>query len=424
MSSHIKKVISPPPPLLVAFENPALQNRCFAIALLLGLLWIALGTGDWFMRFHKFGWERSFIVRGAAESAVRDESRVVTNAPYSGGDLSRLIGIRAVAARHEEDRPAATNFFDAYGFRNLPPLLDDYPVVVVGDSYAATGPRMEDTFPAQLSEAIGQPVYNHAVEGRGTFWAIVRFFAAERFRGKEPRVVVWPVIEREVAGAYFEGGLYQISQTEPSAGAKASSAARMDWSQLQPATLRRSLPNTSAFSQIANRIWNRVRYAVFHQVNPAVVPSSSPASGGPMLFYSEAVRFQKWTDSERDLRHLVHAVTNIAAIARSRGMELVFVLIPDKERIYADALPALVRAGMPPDVLPEVERQFRAAGLHVVNLLPVFESAARRGELLFWRDDTHWNPAGVRLAAQTVAPEVRRLSRDPEAHLQNVRGKP
>ena len=38
----------------------------------------------------------------------------------------------------------------------------------------------------------------------------------------------------------------------------------------------------------------------------------------------------------------------------------------------------------------------------VVNLMPVFQEATARGEQLYWRDDTHWNDAGIRLAAEEL----------------------
>jgi len=247
--------------------------------------------------------------------------------------------------------------------------------------------------------------------GRGTFWAIVRFFASERFRDNEPRVLIWPVIEREIAGGYFEGGLYQVLSAKSGTGTAGGSG--IDWGQLNPKTLHQNLPNTSAFGLLSSRIWNRARYAMFGQLNPVVTPSACDAAGGPMLFYTEALMTERWSDDQRSVSQLVHASSNLTAAAQQRGMSLLFVLVPDKERIYSDALPEYARQNVRPTVLPDVEQRFRAAGLKVVNLLPAFQSAAQHGELLYWRDDTHWDPAGVRLAAQIAAPEVRRLLNSP-----------
>jgi hypothetical protein len=164
---------------------------------------------------------------------------------------------------------------------------------------------------------------------------------------------------------------------------------------------------------LSGRIWNRLRYSIFGQLNPAVVPSTRDVAGKPMLFYAEALKCESWRDEDRDIFHVVRASKYLSDFAKSRGIELLFVLIPDKERIYEEAISAAARRGVRPSIVPDVEREFGKAGLHVVSLLPEFQTAARNGALLYWRDDTHWNPEGVRLAAKTVSPEVLRLLHAP-----------
>ncbi|MCB0229555.1 MAG: hypothetical protein KDH90_10570, partial [Anaerolineae bacterium] len=44
-----------------------------------------------------------------------------------------------------------------------------------------------------------------------------------------------------------------------------------------------------------------------------------------------------------------------------------------------------------------------ALAIPCLLLLPVFASAARRGGPLYFSQDIHWNPAGHRLAAETIA---------------------
>lgn len=409
MSSHIKTELSSPPPLLTSFESAA-PRRCFVLMLCVGFVWLALGAVDWAKRFQHFGWHRGFVIRSVAAQMERAEVVVLTNGVSRGGDLSKLLGIPAVASRYEEDRPAATNHFDAAGFRNPPKGADSYSVVVVGDSYAATGPRFEDSLSAQLAARLGLPVYNHAAEGRGTFWAAARFFASEKFRGHEPRVLVWPLIEREIAGAYFAGGYFQILSAGKVAPNVAAQSARVDWNQIAPASLRKSLPNSSAYSLKAGQYWNWIRFAVFGQVNPYVIPSAGEVAGGPMLFYSEGIRAHRWSDEQRKPEATAKALRDISTLAAERGITVLFVLVPDKERVYSAALPAHIRASVRPSFLPVVEDAMRRDGVGCINLDENFRRHAEAGgEALFWRDDTHWNPAGVALASEVVAPRVREL---------------
>jgi hypothetical protein len=54
--------------------------------------------------------------------------------------------------------------------------------------------------------------------------------------------------------------------------------------------------------------------------------------------------------------------------------------------------------------------RLRAAGVPVVDSTPLLAAQAAerlpRHEYLYWRDDTHWNAAGIRLAAEAVWGEV------------------
>ena len=44
----------------------------------------------------------------------------------------------------------------------------------------------------------------------------------------------------------------------------------------------------------------------------------------------------------------------------------------------------------------------QAQGIPVVNLMPVFRNATEQRQRLYWQDDTHWNDAGIRLAAEEI----------------------
>ena len=60
-------------------------------------------------------------------------------------------------------------------------------------------------------------------------------------------------------------------------------------------------------------------------------------------------------------------------------------------------------------MLGTVEAGLKEAGVPVVNLMPVFQAATARGTRLYWRDYTHWNDAGIRLAAEELWRQVRPL---------------
>jgi hypothetical protein len=79
--------------------------------------------------------------------------------------------------------------------------------------------------------------------------------------------------------------------------------------------------------------------------------------------------------------------------------------IPTKYRIYHQYL-------QPGEKLPDaqwiyLEAQCRKLGLRCVNLtgplLQASDALSRKGELTWWRDDSHWNANGIAVAARVVA---------------------
>lgn len=374
------------------------------VVLLVGLAWAGVGLGDWAMRIRWFRWHQGFIFRSSSPfTAPFRPMLLVTNAVSRGGDLTQLIGLPDVAARFQEGRATSISITDEFGFQNAPPVRDrDFPMVVTGDSYMLSGPGNSAAFSAQLEAVSGLPVYNHAYAGRGSFWGLLRLLLSDRFQGRMPGVIVWGLIEREIAGGYFAGVRAQLLYFDR---VKSEVPGRTHFNryELSPRRLRSSLPNSSALGQVAARLWNHLRYRCLREMNPAVLEATGAVGGRPMLFYGPAVDAMRWSEQTRDPAVVTEIIDLLNGMAQKHGSRIVVVLIPDKERLYEDLLPSSVHrweAPLRPSVLPELERRLRERGIGVVNLLPSFQAARGKGAKLFWNDDTHWHPEGIRIAAE------------------------
>jgi hypothetical protein len=93
---------------------------------------------------------------------------------------------------------------------------------------------------------------------------------------------------------------------------------------------------------------------------------------------------------------------------RSRGMNLLVVLIPSRLTVYAPWLEGWQGREAPArDYLNGLERVLGNQGIPVVNGLTVLredvETAVAQGKLLYYRDDNHWNPDGVARVAEAVS---------------------
>ena len=95
-----------------------------------------------------------------------------------------------------------------------------------------------------------------------------------------------------------------------------------------------------------------------------------------------------------------------------RGIELVFFPVPVKAQVHPEhlvrfsglgAADAGEAAGLANPSFPELVRRLGEAGIPVYDALPELRAAAGAGEAVYFATDTHWNAAGMRVAAAGLA---------------------
>jgi alginate O-acetyltransferase complex protein AlgJ len=95
----------------------------------------------------------------------------------------------------------------------------------------------------------------------------------------------------------------------------------------------------------------------------------------------------------------------------ANGIELIVMPVPAKAVIYPEFISAKTAALKPsadpqtrldPDHLRFFE-ELRKQGVTVLDLVPAFVPARNTGAKLYCQTDTHWAPAGIRIAAQAIA---------------------
>lgn len=124
------------------------------------------------------------------------------------------------------------------------------------------------------------------------------------------------------------------------------------------------------------------------------------------------------TDNARftaDLARAIGYLRELQAVARRAGAELGVVLMPAEVQIDRALQDAVIRAHQSSRERFDFRRPNRllaaaltSSGMPVLDLLPAFEQAGRSARL-YKPQDTHWNIAGNRLAAETIAPFLRQL---------------
>jgi hypothetical protein len=125
--------------------------------------------------------------------------------------------------------------------------------------------------------------------------------------------------------------------------------------------------------------------------------------GRPMLFHRNMEHRGPLPETGPHVR----VIERLRDVLREDGHRLGIYLIPDKLTVYRDLVtPSVPQADMGARVLAELERHLRVLRIPVVNLEPVLHAAGReefnKGELIYWPDDTHWNPRGIEISAREI----------------------
>ncbi len=88
---------------------------------------------------------------------------------------------------------------------------------------------------------------------------------------------------------------------------------------------------------------------------------------------------------------------------RQRNFRLIVILAPSKYTVYQPLIKNSPKTNKS-QAFDELQQHLR--GIPVVNTTSTLQQAAadglKRGKLLYWRDDTHWNADGVRIAADQL----------------------
>jgi SGNH hydrolase-like domain, acetyltransferase AlgX len=126
------------------------------------------------------------------------------------------------------------------------------------------------------------------------------------------------------------------------------------------------------------------------------------------LFYQPGVSYltQRARPGDSTVAQAVAAVTRFRDDLAARGIHLLVIPAPNKESVYPDQLS---RSAAPPaDIIGSETRSFlthcQTAGVEVVDLFALYRAARTTSDApLYLEQDSHWTPAGMKLAARAVA---------------------
>jgi alginate O-acetyltransferase complex protein AlgJ len=267
---------------------------------------------------------------------------------------------------------------DRYGYRKKDAEGMKPQVVIIGDSnIAGIGLTQEEMLSEVLEEQLKVPVYPYAPVG-----SINTFLKDFRFKKDSPKVVIVSIIERDILRMPFPK-LSSRRERFHSFYEWRDKVEQTRWVQSIGVMLDR-LFKMNMLNYVRAKVGNGTLRDYYHR----------PSKFGPM-FFVQGEAANKEVPTER-LHKVVETLEAYNQILRKRNIRFIFLPIPNKENIYHDFLPDPRR----PVFLEQLIQELKKRNIETVDTQKAFEDEYRKNSaLLFFLDDSHWNPRGVRLAA-------------------------
>jgi hypothetical protein len=164
---------------------------------------------------------------------------------------------------------------------------------------------------------------------------------------------------------------------------------------------------------ISGRIVLNIPSSVREGMNPymvdgirLMVPLYHSAQHAYRLFYPPYIERASETEAylmrhpNRDL--LDKTFRDMAALGKKYRFKVTIVIAPSAARLYGLHFGEFPPISREPYFINYVEKLAYGLGFDVVNLYSLMQSYAKE-ELLYWRDDTHWNERGHQVVAEIIA---------------------
>ncbi len=306
------------------------------------------------------------------------------------GTTTGDLGAISLQTDAREERKL-TLITDRFGFRNKPDLADQpIDLILLGDSFGATGGTSQDELLASfLAENYHLNVYNLSVSGHSPQQEYATLVLEnDRLKKREGTVVLWLLF----AGNDLDDSYYKDLE----------SPTRLSWPGRIAAAYER-FHNGSTVRRLFER----------GDIGDLVITKTF-LDGRAILFAKHyANRVGRSADDVRRHANFAPLRTTfslMSGFAKQKNLRVVVALVPGKEEVYSWLLNGRTpwTSAKEPSGFSMVTRELcDLNGFKFFDLKPTLIDKSEQvfkqtGGLLWWRDDTHWNGVGQRIAADAI----------------------
>ena len=294
---------------------------------------------------------------------------------------------------------------DEHGFRSTVPMAEAE-TFALGDSYTfGNHVNTEETWHARLAASLGEPIYNLGVTNTSPAQHVklVEYLLEnEVFR---PSRILWMLFEGNDLEDRYRGLRPQRPAPEDGSTLEALPLAKQLLE--TPAAVREaSLLHDRLHGSGVPREGDRLPSQFIDGVELATRIFDSEAFG-PRIFaipryVQRATRSREYVESHPNAARLKGALRRMRDLAAEHEFEVTVLLAPSAPRVHGKAFPDMPQPSERPHLLEFLKEEAGQVGFDAIELLPALEARAD-SELLYFTDDTHWNPRGHELVAERIA---------------------
>jgi SGNH hydrolase-like domain, acetyltransferase AlgX len=296
---------------------------------------------------------------------------------------------------------------DRFGLRNTDEASRSR-IFVLGDSFAfGYHTSQEAIFPALLKKMLGEPVYNLGVIGTSPMqqYLLTEYMLHKYPDDFKPRKLLWLI---------FEG-----NDLEEDYSLKRAMGSRLR--EIIAGTIVEGIVNipTLIRHQSIIRLVFGGEIVLDSAVTRQTTANHYKLDGKTLaypLFHSQRFGYRFFRQEYLDratqplsyvLNHphlplLADTFRRMKALADERKFEVTIVAVPSAVRLYKDSFEDMPPISKEPYFIRYVEKLSAENGFGYVDLNALMAPYADK-ELLFYRDDTHWNERGHQIVAQLLA---------------------
>jgi hypothetical protein len=308
-------------------------------------------------------------------------------------------------------------FINADGYKET---LDfgDASIFVLGDSFTA---NVSTTQSAMWHEVLehntGVPIYNLGISGHSPHNGLLLFTEMLENGSIDGRIdrLLWMIFEgNDLEGNYGDG--HRVDSAEISDDV--SSIEAMKDTILGPIfTLPREINSRSIIADILNGDLEFGRQSDDAQTGETseiddvrlLFPLYSSEMYGPRLFHEpyveRATKPRSYVDTHPHIGKLGVIIHQMSELAKRYDFEVTIITAPSAPRLYAQYFEDFPQISDLPHFNDYVLEHAEHAGLDTLDLLRLLAPFAE-SEMLYWRDDTHWDVRGNEVVAELVEAHV------------------